>query len=61
VIAPSAHGVVQRPSVPEELAPQLHLSAEEKADLVAFLETLTGEAPPVHVPVLFAGQPSAQR
>jgi cytochrome c peroxidase len=55
------HGVVQRPSVPEELAPQLHLSAEEKADLVAFLETLTGEAPPVHVPVLFAGQPSAQR
>jgi cytochrome c peroxidase len=55
------HGVVRRPSVPDELPPLLHLSEQEKADLVAFLETLTGDAPPVHVPVLFAGQPSAQR
>ena len=53
-------GGVQRPSLSEEMKP-LHLTTEEKADLVAFLETLTGEDAPVHVPVLYAGQNGAQR
>jgi cytochrome c peroxidase len=47
-------GGVQRPSLSEEMKP-LHLTAQEKADLVAFMQTLDGENAPVHVPVLFAG------
>jgi cytochrome c peroxidase len=54
------HGFVQRPSLSEEVKP-LHLSAEEKTDLVNFMMTLTGENPPVHLPVLFAGPQTAQR
>jgi cytochrome c peroxidase len=54
------HGFVQRPSLSEEVKP-LHLTAEEKTDLVNFMMTLTGENPPVHVPVLFAGPQTAQR
>jgi cytochrome c peroxidase len=44
-------GGVDRPSRSELIGP-LHLSAEEKADLIAFLETLTGDAAPSLVPVL---------
>jgi cytochrome c peroxidase len=54
------HGFVQRPSLSEEVKP-LHLTESEKADLVNFMMTLTGENPPVHVPVLFAGPQTAQR
>ena len=54
------HGFVQRPSLSEEVKP-LHLTEREKADLVDFMMTLTGDNPPVHVPVLFAGPHTAQR
>jgi cytochrome c peroxidase len=54
------HGFVERPSLSDEVKP-LHLTAEEKTDLVNFMMTLTGENPPVHVPVLFAGPHTAQR
>ncbi len=53
-------GGVQRPSLSDEMRP-LHLSSEEKADLVEFLLTLTGDNAPVSVPVLYATQRTAQR
>ena len=53
-------GGEQRPSLAEEMKP-LHLSAEEKADLVAFMHTLTGKSAPVHVPVLYSSQHTATR
>jgi cytochrome c peroxidase len=49
---------VDRPSRSKEIKP-LHLTYQEKSDLVAFLETLTGDDPSVHVPVLFAGPRTA--
>jgi len=48
-------GGVVRPSLSDEMRP-LHLSAAEKQDLLTFLASLTGEDPPVIIPVL----PSAQ-
>ncbi|MFA5988772.1 MAG: cytochrome c peroxidase [Sphingomonas sp.] len=45
------HGFVKRPSLSEEVHP-LNLSAEEKADLVAFMQTLTSKDAPVEYPVL---------
>jgi cytochrome c peroxidase len=53
-------GGVQRPSLSEEVKP-LHLTESEKTDLVNFMLTLTGENAPVHVPILFPGQQTAQR
>jgi cytochrome c peroxidase len=44
-------GRVTRPSLAAEIKP-LHLSAAEKADLLAFLSTLEGPAPVVHAPAL---------
>jgi cytochrome c peroxidase len=45
------HGFIQRDSLSEEIKP-LDLTAEEKADLIAFLKTLTSEDTPVTIPVL---------
>lgn len=53
-------GDVRRPSVADEIKP-LHLSADEKVDLLGFLLTLTGDDKPVVFPVLPAGQQTAQR
>ena len=44
-------GGIERPSRDVEIHP-LGLKAEEKADLIAFLRTLTGAAQPVSIPVL---------
>ena len=44
-------GGIDRPSRDAEIHP-LGLSAEEKADLIAFLRTLTGAAQPVSIPTL---------
>lgn len=44
-------GFITRPSLSEDMKP-LHLTGEEKQDLLAFLDTLTGELAPVVVPVL---------
>jgi cytochrome c peroxidase len=44
-------GGIDRPSRAEEIHP-LGLSVEEKADLIAFLGTLTGANQPVSLPVL---------
>jgi cytochrome c peroxidase len=43
-----------RTNLSPEMRP-LQLSSQEKQDLVAFLETLTGDAKPVEVPVLQSG------
>jgi cytochrome c peroxidase len=51
-------GGVERPSRSEEIKP-LHLSAEEKRDLVEFMVTLTGDNAPTRIPVLFAGPETA--
>lgn len=53
-------GGEQRPSLDAEMTP-LHLADQEKADLIAFLQTLTGKNAPVHVPVLYSGQHTAAR
>lgn len=45
------HGFVKRPSLSDSIYP-LHLSADEKADLVAFLRTLTSHDEPVTMPAL---------
>jgi cytochrome c peroxidase len=45
------HGGVERPSRSDLMKP-LGLTAEEKADLVAFMKTLTSELSPTAVPVL---------
>lgn len=44
-------GFVRRPSLDTQMKP-LGLTAEEKADLLAFLDTLTGTAAPATIPVL---------
>ena len=44
-------GEVARPSLAPEMKP-LHLTAGEKRDLLAFLETLTSAGSPVTLPVL---------
>ena len=44
-------GFVRRPSLDTQMKP-LGLTAEEKADLLAFLDTLTGAAAPATIPVL---------
>jgi cytochrome c peroxidase len=54
------NGFVERPSLSGEMR-KLDLTREEKADLVAFLSTLTGENPPVNVPLLYVGPQTAQR
>ncbi|HLX43983.1 MAG TPA: cytochrome c peroxidase [Bryobacteraceae bacterium] len=44
-------GLAKRPSLSPELVP-LHLTAQEKIDLLAFLHTLTSHAKPVELPAL---------
>lgn len=44
-------GGIDRPSRADFIKP-LHLTAQEKADLIAFLDTLTSDPKPVQVPVL---------
>jgi cytochrome c peroxidase len=44
-------GGIERPSRAEEIHP-LNLTKGEKADLIAFLRTLTGTPSPVPVPAL---------
>ncbi|MGB8182637.1 MAG: cytochrome c peroxidase [Stellaceae bacterium] len=44
-------GGIDRPSRADFIKP-LHLTADEKADLIAFLDTLTSDPKPVEVPVL---------
>ena len=44
-------GFVKRASLAPEITP-LHLSDDEVKDLVAFLETLTGQDQPMATPVL---------
>jgi cytochrome c peroxidase len=51
VIALYDRGGIERPSRSELIAP-LRLTQAEKADLVAFLKTLTGEPEPTSLPVL---------
>ncbi len=51
VLALYDQGGIDRPSRSELIRP-LHLSAEDKADLIAFLHTLTEQALPVSVPIL---------
>src|SRR5262249_41514445 len=53
-------GGVERPSRSDEVRP-LHLSAQDKADLVAFLKTLNGDNPMTHLPVLFSAEQAALR
>lgn len=45
------HGFVQRASLSDQIKP-LHLSARDKADLVAFMRTLSSRDAPVTVPTL---------
>lgn len=54
-------GVVERPTLAPELPRRLGLSAEERADLLAFLGTLTapGDTPPAPASVAMATQPAA--
>ena len=52
------HGFVQRPSLSDGIKP-LHLSAQDRADLVAFMRTLSSQDAPVSLPNLpAAGEPS---
>lgn len=51
VVAHYESGGVQRPSLSDEMKP-LSLSDTERADLLAFLDTLTGGLAPVVLPVL---------
>jgi cytochrome c peroxidase len=44
-------GGIDRPSRSDEIRP-LNLSKDEKADLIAFLQTLNGPAEPYPVPAL---------
>ncbi len=44
-------GFFRRPSLSDDIRP-LSLTRQEKADLVAFLETLTSEDEPVALPLL---------
>jgi cytochrome c peroxidase len=44
-------GRVKRPSLSPEIRP-LHLTAAEKSDLIAFLDTLTSADAPVAIPEL---------
>jgi cytochrome c peroxidase len=44
-------GGIDRPSRSEFIKP-LGLSAQEKSDLVAFMQTLTSDVPPTTIPVL---------
>ena len=53
-------GGVPRPSLSDEIKP-LHLTAQEKSDLVEFMQTLDGDNPRVEMPILFAGPQTAQR
>jgi len=45
------HGFIQRPSLSDQVKP-LHLTDQEKADIVAFMKTLTSKDTPVEYPVL---------
>ncbi|WP_282608757.1 cytochrome-c peroxidase [Pelagibius sp. Alg239-R121] len=51
VIDHYADGFAQRPSLSDEMKP-FKLSAAEKQDLIAFLETLTSDDDPVEIPIL---------
>jgi cytochrome c peroxidase len=53
-------GGVKRPSLSDEMRP-LELTDQEKQNLLAFLDTLTGGNPPVQVPVLFPNPQTASR
>ncbi|MCP8937374.1 plastocyanin/azurin family copper-binding protein [Alsobacter sp. SYSU M60028] len=44
------NGIVERPSVSADL-PRIHLSADERDALLAFLDTLSSETPPVPTPL----------
>jgi cytochrome c peroxidase len=45
------HGFATRESLADEIKP-LNLTEREKKELLAFLKTLTGEEPPVRIPVM---------
>jgi cytochrome c peroxidase len=45
------HGFVKRPSLADDIRP-LHLTAQEKADLIAFLKTLTSKDAEVTIPTM---------
>ncbi len=51
VVAYYDRGGTPNPHLSKEIRP-LHLGAEERADLVAFMESLTGDAPNVAVPTM---------
>ena len=52
------HGFVRRPSLSDNIKP-LNLSAQDRADLVAFMRTLSSQDAPVSLPSLpAAGEPS---
>jgi cytochrome c peroxidase len=53
-------GGIERPSLSPEIKP-LRLDAQEKSDLVDFMLTLSGENPPVQLPVLFPGPQATER
>lgn len=46
-----AEGFIQRPSLSDDMKP-FTLSAEEKQDLIAFLESLSSQDDPVEIPIL---------
>ena len=50
VIEHYATGIVGRPGLSEDLPRRLDLGARDKADLLAFLESLTGDAPATAAP-----------
>ena len=45
------HGFVRRASLSDQIRP-LNLTAQEKADVIAFMQALTSEDPPVALPLL---------
>jgi cytochrome c peroxidase len=51
VVAHYDTGITSRPSLSDDIKP-LELSEQDRADLVAFLNTLTGDLAPVVLPVL---------
>jgi cytochrome c peroxidase len=60
VIGHYDRGGVARPSLSADMKP-LHLTQEEKGDLLDFLATLDGANPPVSVPALYVNPQTAQR
>src|SRR5262249_15239736 len=52
-------GVVERPTVAREIPTDLRLSEQERADLIAFLSTLTSEEEPREPQTIVAGKSTA--